>query len=263
MLRVDRTERVDSKRLLYLLKDSHQSVVDEGKSDYILKPCPKKQTEYVPSAMKAKLNEEVRDLLLKERREQLTQRLSIRPASLRQSISHREKTKETAEGNAVPPSVLSAYRDPGYFGTDGTAPKEQPVTELSEMTRAQGLSLVPDHPSLETADTVAEEALPWEDTEAFAHRIDTTIRESFKSLELDAVHEVTFDITWQLQQCIRDELDGSPDLGPVLTVTGNSLHAWATSCHEYVQATWKEGDCGEQFLMDLEILLGKIFTTSG
>lgn len=92
------------------------------------------------------------------------------------------------------------------------------------------------------------------------NRIDEIVRGSFSSAEKSAeVHEVAFNIKWQIQQCLRDELDGNPDLGPVLTVTGNSLHAWATSCHEYIQATWKEAAIGEQFLIDLEILLGKNF----
>lgn len=96
------------------------------------------------------------------------------------------------------------------------------------------------------------------------NRIDEIVRGSFSSAEKSAeVHEVAFNIKWQIQQCLRDELDGNPDLGPVLTVTGNSLHAWATSCHEYIQATWKEAAIGEQFLIDLEILLGKNFPSLG
>ncbi|KAI0874607.1 hypothetical protein GGS24DRAFT_458796 [Hypoxylon argillaceum] len=104
----------------------------------------------------------------------------------------------------------------------------------------------------------------FEDTGAFMNRIDEIVRGSFSSTEKSAeVHEVAFNIKWQIQQCLRDELDGNPDLGPVLTVTGNSLHAWATSCHEYIQATWKEAAIGEQFLIDLEILLGKNFPSLG
>lgn len=73
-------------------------------------------------------------------------------------------------------------------------------------------------------------------------------------------HKVAFDVTWQLQECIRRELDGNVNLSPVLTVTGK-FNAWATTCHEYVSTTW--GQLGEQFLVDLEVLLGKSLDASG
>lgn len=127
---------------------------------------------------------------------------------------------------------------------------------------ARGPEPLPDSPQPETRHSAIDDALSWEDPGAFIKIIDTIVRESFNSSEADAeVHEAAFEITWQLQQCIRDELDGNPDLGPVLTITGDSLHAWATSCHEYVQTTWKEA--GELFLVDLEIFLGKTFATLG
>jgi hypothetical protein len=71
---------------------------------------------------------------------------------------------------------------------------------------------------------------------------------------------VMFDVNWQLQQCVQNELDGISDLGPTLTISGNSSHAWAVSCLEYVEATWHES--GRRFLGDLEKILGKRPTTN-
>lgn len=50
--------------------------------------------------------------------------------------------------------------------------------------------------------------------------------------------DVTIEISWQLQQCIQDELEGNLDLSSVLTITGNEAHSWASPCFEYVQAIW-------------------------
>ncbi|KAJ8131019.1 hypothetical protein O1611_g2604 [Lasiodiplodia mahajangana] len=112
-------------------------------------------------------------------------------------------------------------------------------------------------------DSSIDDALSQENASTLLQSIDTIIKGSFTSPETgEDVHEAVFDVTWQIQQCIRDELESNPDLGPVLTVTGDSQHSWATTCREYVRTTWKEDGLGEQFLMDLEILLGRKFPSS-
>lgn len=97
----------------------------------------------------------------------------------------------------------------------------------------------------------------------FTNIIDTTVRYSLGSASSEPgqeVRRVAFDISWELQECIRQELDENVDLAPVLTVTGKE-NAWATTCHGYVRTTWDE--LGEQFLVELEILLGKKLDTAG
>jgi hypothetical protein len=71
----------------------------------------------------------------------------------------------------------------------------------------------------------------------------------------------TFRVFWQLQQCIRDELDGSLDLDEVLTISGNGKHSWAAKCEEYVRATW--GDFGRQLLDDLQLYLRNSSSSTG
>jgi hypothetical protein len=76
-----------------------------------------------------------------------------------------------------------------------------------------------------------------------------------------ATEEVLISITWQLQQCIRDELEGNPDLGSVLTISGNASHSWAAPCLEYVKVTW--GSLGVQILGGLEICLRNRLRATG
>jgi hypothetical protein len=71
----------------------------------------------------------------------------------------------------------------------------------------------------------------------------------------------TIRVFWQLQQCIQDELDGTPDLGEILTISGNAGHSWAAKCEEYVEATW--GNLGRQLLSDLELYLRNISVPTG
>ena len=98
-----------------------------------------------------------------------------------------------------------------------------------------------------------------QDTGTFLRSVDETVRRACGNSSDTDVYEVTVNVTWQLQQCIRDELDGSPDLSPALTISGNSSHAWAVSCLEYVETTWLS--VGRQFLSELEMILGKTDTT--
>jgi hypothetical protein len=97
----------------------------------------------------------------------------------------------------------------------------------------------------------------------FTNIIDTIVQYSLGSLSTEPLREtykVSFEIAWQLHEFIQQELEGDLDLGPVLTITGKE-NAWATTCHEYVKTTWNE--LGEQLLAELEMLLGKVTSTTG
>jgi hypothetical protein len=100
-----------------------------------------------------------------------------------------------------------------------------------------------------------------QETRPLSQLVEETVQRASSSYAIDDIHEASIEVAWQLQQCIRDELEGSPDLNPVLTISGNASHSWAVSCLGYVEATW--GDLGRQLLGDLEIQLQKISNTTG
>jgi len=58
---------------------------------------------------------------------------------------------------------------------------------------------------------------------------------------VEGICRAEFTIVWELQQCVRDELEG-PDLGPVLTISGSPSYCWAVSCIDYVEETWRALD---------------------
>jgi hypothetical protein len=92
--------------------------------------------------------------------------------------------------------------------------------------------------------------------------VDRTVRQAYgEDPILDRNKEVSIEIAWQLQQCIRDELEGNPELSSVLTITGNASHSRAATCLEYVQATW--GSFGVQVLGELEGCLRNRFEATG
>jgi len=262
MLPIKSVERIRSGELLDRLKQMHQLAMVDSETDYILRPCPSQRPVRVVPVLEAKVDNGVRELLLKETRALMTQRFSLRTGDSRRSFRVRERPTTTAReyGSYQPPVTRSRESS-----TDRTVSEGQLGASLSVTAAARGRSLFRGPPSHGTTHRDVDYTHSFEDTGAtFMHRIDTIVRESLNSTETDAgVYEAAFDITWELQQSIRDELDGSPNLGPILTVTGNPSHAWATSCHEYVQATWNEAARGEQFLKDLELFLGKRFTSSG
>lgn len=72
-------------------------------------------------------------------------------------------------------------------------------------------------------------------------------------LEDSTTIEATFSLQWELRRCIREELDGDADLNPVLTISGNASHSWATSCEDYVRKTW--GELGTELLKKLLTVL--------
>ncbi|KAF2964221.1 hypothetical protein GQX73_g9348 [Xylaria multiplex] len=263
MLVINAANRIRSGELLYQLKRMHNQAVDDNGTDYIRKPCPSQRLEQVIPVLEAKVDDKIRDLILKETRAWMTQRFTFRTINIRRSIRVREQPTTTREHNVSPQAAVIESPNLREPNSERTKFESRSGADLDAIAVAQVPSSFPDLPPCGTGCSVIDDVPPSDDTGAFTQSIDTIVRGSLNSSETGAeVHEVAFDITWQIQQCIRDELEGNPDLGPVLTVTGNSLHAWATPCYEYVQMNWKEAARGEEFLMDLEILLGKKFPIS-
>ncbi|KAJ5133506.1 hypothetical protein N7526_004871 [Penicillium atrosanguineum] len=89
----------------------------------------------------------------------------------------------------------------------------------------------------------------------FLQYVDKTVRGAYGNVSDTVICAATFDLTWELRECVLHELDGDPDLGPSFTISGDSSHAWAVSCLEYVETIW--GDTGRLFLFDLETILRK------
>ena len=48
-----------------------------------------------------------------------------------------------------------------------------------------------------------------------------------------------FYVRWDLRDHVRNELDGSTDIGQVLTLTGGGVHAYASRCTDYLKWLWK------------------------
>ncbi|KAF5633437.1 serine threonine kinase [Fusarium sp. NRRL 52700] len=84
-----------------------------------------------------------------------------------------------------------------------------------------------------------------------AQMIEAKVSEALESF--DDICLVKFLVRWQVPICVKEELDGSTDFGPIRTITGTSSNSVAVSCREYVSATWK--DNGTVFLEDLEAFL--------
>jgi len=109
-------------------------------------------------------------------------------------------------------------------------------------------------PSGTAVESIEAKKVPFK--QSVLQEIDTAVRDSLKAGTGDeSLHEAEFNITWELLRCLEEELDGSPDLDAVLTVSGDEDHSWATECSKYVQATW--GKLGVDFLHELEVGIGR------
>ena len=92
--------------------------------------------------------------------------------------------------------------------------------------------------------------------------VERKVRRAYREeREAQMTSYVSVEIAWELQQCIQEELEGSFDLGSVLTITGDASHSRAAPCLEYVQETW--GSRGVQLLRDLEFYLQKMLRDAG
>ncbi|KAF5534814.1 serine threonine kinase [Fusarium phyllophilum] len=96
---------------------------------------------------------------------------------------------------------------------------------------------------------------------AAAEMIETKVLDVLESLDDTNTCLVKFLVQWQVPVCVQEELDGSTDLGPILTITGTSSNSLAVCCQDYVSATWK--DDGAVFLKDLEAFLVQKLPSKG
>lgn len=89
-------------------------------------------------------------------------------------------------------------------------------------------------------------------------QIKSIIAQSWARKATSVKRTATFKMHWELEECIRKELKGKPDLASVLTITGDSRgNSWATSYQEYVKETW--GELGEKFQGSLMQFLSASF----
>lgn len=252
------TKRVGSGTLVEKLGTMHSRAMDDHQTDYVMKPCPTFPAEQVSSVLEAKIDNDVRELILAETRLRMTQRLSLR-TSIRRSIRVRERSITTP--GRPDDSIAPEGRRGRGLGNAHLLPEPRHVDYLPGASTGRRPQQV-DLPQAQTPIAGTEDEQQPDDSEDFIEHVKHTVSNAFGALiPPGQTHEVAFHIAWQLRQCIRDELEGSPDLGPILTLSGTWKHTWATTCHQYVQRTW--GTAGEHFLMDLEILLGKKFDTLG
>jgi hypothetical protein len=160
---------------------------------------------------------------------------------LRMGLNHEDEVPDMRQGLVFPGLTAAAllgvsfrYLYQGLEDPEETYPRDPGATEKPQ---------------------ASSDVSPKDD--AICMTIDKIVRQALRHFKPNFSVSVTFDLDWQLHQCIQDELDGNPDLGAVLTITGNSSHSWATQCDDYVRKTWKE--IGEKFLIDLELFMGKVF----
>ncbi|MCJ1269118.1 hypothetical protein MMC22_009007 [Lobaria immixta] len=81
--------------------------------------------------------------------------------------------------------------------------------------------------------------------------IDTEMRLGLKP---SGMQHVTFRIQWDLFKYCTEELQDSPTLAPVLTISGNAKTAYATSCNDYMNLWWP--NTGRQTLQTLQEAIG-------
>ncbi|KAL5320208.1 hypothetical protein ACEPPN_011009 [Leptodophora sp. 'Broadleaf-Isolate-01'] len=76
---------------------------------------------------------------------------------------------------------------------------------------------------------------------------------SFRDEEPDQRYTATFKVFWELWQFLQEELDGSKDLSPVITLSGSAVYARASQCGVYLQENW--GKLGLDLLNAIETVL--------
>jgi hypothetical protein len=76
---------------------------------------------------------------------------------------------------------------------------------------------------------------------------------AFKDIEHGSKYSATFKLFWQLWQFSQDELEGSTDLDPVITLSGSAVYARAIQCGTYIKENW--GQTG----LDILLAIGSAF----
>jgi hypothetical protein len=78
-------------------------------------------------------------------------------------------------------------------------------------------------------------------------------RNNFKTGNTDNKISAIFKVFWELRQFSLEELDGSSQLGPVITLSGSAIYAYATQCKNYLEENWS--DLGVEVLSAIESAL--------
>ncbi|KAF5586040.1 serine threonine kinase [Fusarium pseudocircinatum] len=216
VVRTNDVKRASTGELLEKFKDIDQRVQDDDKRDYIVKPMPgpcKTPTKAI-TAVEAHVVER-KYTYSRDSRLRLTQRFTDRSRqSQRQSI----RIRQIDDAGLV-------IREP--HSITGRKKEFSPERLLN---------------ADKNSDLAAAQMI-----EA---KVFNVLDEGFDGINTCMVK---FVVQWQVPVCVQEELDGSTDLGPILTITGTSSNSWAVCCREYVSATWK--DDGTLFLEDLEAFL--------
>ncbi|KAF5571871.1 serine threonine kinase [Fusarium pseudoanthophilum] len=220
----DDVKRASTGELLERFKDIDQRVQDDDQSDYIVKPTPgpRKTPTKALTAVEAHVVER-KYTYSRDSRLRLTQRFTDRSRqSQRQSI----RIRQIDDAGLV-------IREP------------HSITGRKKEFSPERLLNADKNSNLGAAQMI--EAKVFEVLEGSSYDTNICL--------------VKFLVQWQVPVCVQEELDGSTDLGPILTITGTSPNSLAICCREYVSETWK--DIGEVFLEDLEAFLIQKLPSAG
>ncbi|EMT63091.1 hypothetical protein FOC4_g10013295 [Fusarium odoratissimum] len=220
VVRTEDVKRASTSELLEKFKGVDQRVQDDNHRDYIAKPTPgpRKTPPKALIAVEAHVVDR-KYTYSRQSRLRLTQKFTERShQSQRQSI----RVRQIDDAGLV-------IRKPHSMTVDETlsGKKEFSPEKLLNADKKSGL--------------------------AAAQMIEAKVFEALESFDDTDTCLVKFLVRWQVPVCVQEELDGSYDLGPILTITGTSSNSLAVCCQEYVSATWK--DNGTVFLEDLEAFL--------
>ncbi|KAM0077484.1 hypothetical protein ACKRZS_010409 [Fusarium odoratissimum] len=220
VVRTEDVKRASTSELLEKFKGVDQRVQDDNHRDYIAKPTPgpRKTPPKALIAVEAHVVDR-KYTYSRQSRLRLTQKFTERShQSQRQSI----RVRQIDDAGLV-------IRKPHSMTVDETlsGKKEFSPEKLLNADKKSGL--------------------------AAAQMIEAKVFEALESFDDTDTCLVRFLVRWQVPVCVQEELDGSNDLGPILTITGTSSNSLAVCCQEYVSATWK--DNGTVFLEDLEAFL--------
>ena len=239
VLLINSHERASSHELLAKMEDFHQKAL--LKPTYLMEWLPNHldPEPLAHSIVEGQFDDRISNILLKD--EHHKSRVSARffgtSRSFRKSIRVREpRPRDDAEqkNQPNPHNVLMPGR-PAL-----TSPEVVPFVRLAVVEDSQDI-----------------ESKIYTD---LYQKVQETVQYASGITNKSGSQEATIRVFWQLQQCIREELDSTPDLGEVLTISGNAEHSWAAKCEEYVEATW--GNLGKQLLNDLEVYLRNISTAT-
>ncbi|KAF4946078.1 hypothetical protein FGADI_11463 [Fusarium gaditjirri] len=220
VVRTKDVKRASTGELLEKFKDVDQRVQDDNQRDYIARPAPGPRK--TPPKLHIAVEAHVVDreyTYSRQSRLRLTKKFTERGhQSQRQSI----RVRQIDDAGLV-------IREPHSMTVNETisGKKKSSPEKFSNADKKSGL--------------------------AAAQMIEAKVLEVLESFDDTDTCLVKFLVHWKVPVCVQEELDGSSDLGPILTITGTSSNSLAVCCQDYVSATWK--DNGSVFLEDLEAFL--------